>query len=334
MNEIFYIHSQLYLNKTMIIIFSSYSGDLTTDQVVDWLYDYEEKFIRITPISIAFENQIRIENSKTFINNYELNANSNIAFWYRRWSPSNEITGYFKNKNKQNHLTKKIINLIISETDNIGNYIFNHFANFKWLSKPIDEKINKLFQAEVARKVGLKVPETYLTSEREIIKKLIKNSMVTKLINSPFSIINNYNIFYSYTTEIDEIKEEIIFPSLIQEKINKQFEIRTFYLDGEMYSAAIFSQQDSQTNIDYRKYNYKNPNRVVPFEIDKDTKKKVNYLMNELKMNTGSIDFIYSEEGDIIFLEVNPVGQFGSISKQCNYYLEKRIASYLKNYEK
>jgi glutathione synthase/RimK-type ligase-like ATP-grasp enzyme len=52
--------------------------------------------------------------------------------------------------------------------------------------------------------------------------------------------------------------------------------------------------------------------------------------MSILKLNTGSVDLIFSEEDNkYYFLEVNPMGQFGMVSKPCNYYLEKEMAQYL-----
>lgn len=48
--------------------------------------------------------------------------------------------------------------------------------------------------------------------------------------------------------------------------------------------------------------------------------------MKDIDMNCGSIDMIYSPEGEYIFLEVNPVGQFQWLSKSCNYDIERQIA--------
>jgi glutathione synthase/RimK-type ligase-like ATP-grasp enzyme len=51
--------------------------------------------------------------------------------------------------------------------------------------------------------------------------------------------------------------------------------------------------------------------------------------MIKLGLDSGSIDMIVSTEGKYIFLEVNPVGQFGMVSYPCNYYIERDIADYL-----
>jgi hypothetical protein len=34
-----------------------------------------------------------------------------------------------------------------------------------------------------------------------------------------------------------------------------------------------------------------------------------------------------------VFLEVNPTGQYGMVSDPCNYYLDKKIAEYLIDYD-
>ena len=51
--------------------------------------------------------------------------------------------------------------------------------------------------------------------------------------------------------------------------------------------------------------------------------------MNKLDLISGSLDFILDIEGDFVFLEVNPVGQFGMVDFPCNYGLHRKIAEYL-----
>jgi hypothetical protein len=53
----------------------------------------------------------------------------------------------------------------------------------------------------------------------------------------------------------DNISSEF-FPSLIQEEIDKDYEVRIFYFFGELYSMAILSQNDPSTEIDFRNYNH------------------------------------------------------------------------------
>lgn len=51
--------------------------------------------------------------------------------------------------------------------------------------------------------------------------------------------------------------------------------------------------------------------------------------MKTIGLDTGSLDFVYSSDKKFYFLEVNPVGQFGMVSRPCNYNLELKVAQFL-----
>ena len=162
-------------------------------------------------------------------------------------------------------------------------------------------------------------------------------NLISKAIsNGVYNIIGNQR-FYSYTELIEDellhtTNEEIhFFPSLIMEQIEKESEIRTFYLDGHFFSMVIFSQSSNQTVVDFRKYNSQKPNKTEPYKLPKNVEVKLDNLFNELKLNCGSVDLIINKNGDYVFLEINPVGQYGMVSEPCNYNLDKIIAKYLIN---
>lgn len=92
---------------------------------------------------------------------------------------------------------------------------------------------------------------------------------------------------------------------------------------------AIFSQNDDKTKIDYRNYNKEKPNRTIPYLLPENISSRLSRMMCKLDLNSGSIDMIVTPRDEFIFLEVNPVGQFGMVSKPCNYNLEYEIATYL-----
>jgi len=95
---------------------------------------------------------------------------------------------------------------------------------------------------------------------------------------------------------------------------------------------AIFSQGDSQTELDFRRYNYDKPNRVTPFRLPVELELKLKKLADHFELKTGSFDLIRTQDNNYVFLEVNPGGQFGMVSYPCNYFLEKQIALDLINH--
>ena len=157
--------------------------------------------------------------------------------------------------------------------------------------------------------------------------------MLTKSISDSFSFSYKNKQYFHLTESLNREdiieKDNTFFPSLFQNEIPKLCEIRSFYIDKKFYSMAIFSQLEKQTRIDFRNYNYLKEQRIALFELPENIKEKLKQLMISLKLDTGSIDLIYTKNNDFIFLEVNPVGIFDMISRPCNYYLEKIISEYL-----
>ena len=196
---------------------------------------------------------------------------------------------------------------------------------------------NKLTTLFIAQQIGLYIPPTIITTQKDTLIDFIRENgySITKSISNMFKIEKS-GFFQTIGTQlitehmIDTL-DETFFPTLIQKKIEKVFELRIFYLKGKFYPMAIFSQNDEQTQLDYRNYNRTKPNRNIPFVLPDEIEVKLKLLMDKLELNTGSIDMMVTHEGEYVFLEVNPTGQFGWVSENCNYYLEEKIANYLQN---
>lgn len=175
--------------------------------------------------------------------------------------------------------------------------------------------------------LGITIPTTFITTSKEKLKHLFSSKLITKGIYEGFRTDFEMGNFITYT-EIVNAKDipKAFFPSLFQQEIKKEADIRTFYLCGEFYSMAIKSQSNNQTTTDFRKYLKGIGNRCFPFQLPDNLQGKLHKLMNNIGLETGSLDLIFTQDGQFIFLEVNPVGQFGMTSLPCNYFLEKQIA--------
>lgn len=320
----------------MILILST-EFDVDTDNVCDWLIHYNAKFFRLHPKDLLNN-----------INEYRISKNNkpqSLAFadktldikrinvvWYRKWFSMSHITP-FRHSNESNNIS--ITKAIEKENKYINDYVFYLLKDKNWIDKPIPLLSNKLYQLTNAMKVGINIPDTILTSRKENISNFLKkhNTLITKTIISQIKVECNNELYSSYTQMINENNidsiSETFYPSLVQEKIEKEYEIRVFYLDGKCYSMAIFSQSTKATTIDYRNYDYTNPNRHMPYKLPIGIENKINDFMCLIGLRTGSLDFIYSKNNDYVFLEVNPSGIFNNISTICNYNLDKKIAEYL-----
>jgi ATP-GRASP peptide maturase of grasp-with-spasm system len=218
------------------------------------------------------------------------------------------------------------------EFSTLSQFFKSLFSQSTWI--PDSTPINKLKVLLKAKEMGFNIPETYICSTKvELAAILLQHSsLITKSIGDLLPINNNKKFINFLTKEItNEVLENLpdtFFPSLFQKKIDKEYEIRTFYFFGKCYSMAIFSQSDTTTAVDFRYYNDEKPNRTVPYTLPSRIEKKIVKLMNHLNLNTGSIDLMKNNLG-YYFLEVNPTGQFGMTEYPCNYPLAKLVAQKL-----
>ncbi len=204
-----------------------------------------------------------------------------------------------------------------------------------WLTYPEQRDVNKLVQLRRAAAAGLEIPPTLLTNDRAQLRTFQEQHgrLITKSVFNPDLFFHGNTTFSLLTREVtsDDIEAlpERFFPSLVQGMVEKELEVRTFFLNGACYSMAIFSQLDEQTALDYRQYNFDRPNRCVPYRLPEPVEEAVRAFMESLPLVTGSLDLIRTRDGRHVFLEVNPVGQFRMVSEPCNYYLEKKVAEHL-----
>jgi len=312
----------------MIYIYSKSSAEKSTEDVIDWLNFYEAEFERINGSDL-------VNNFSYRINNRHVGTENDIV-WFRRWYDSGEITNKLMDVNLRNKNFANLFRNVSSELKIVSDFFWRKFKNCRWLTYPHELANDKLEVLEAATMCGLTIPDTIITtSKRDLIEFRKKSKrIISKLMSNaaPSYSLDEYFVAL-YTSEItDDILDSIpdnFFPSLFQELIRKQYEIRIFFLEGNLYPMAIFSQNDKQTQVDFRNYNHSKPNRNVPYKLPDEIESKIKLLIKKLKLTTGSIDIIKSQQEDYIFLEINPVGQFGMTSRPCNYYLEKEIAEYL-----
>lgn len=327
----------------MILILSHNHIDEPTNNVIDWLHYYNADYKRLNGDEYSPSSNFTLDLTKNNLiknNTSPLSPEDISVVWYRRWIKPLVRSVDFDNYKKNNYTEHEILLIesyqafLKDELSAYTNGIFSLFSSKLWIPEVqlSRGKLNKIDVLIKAKKIGLLIPETIITSSKdELINFCKKNdSLITKPIFevAPMIYKNTPTNMYTATVEMADIDSfpELFYPSLFQKKIDKSFEIRVFVYKKKIFSMAIFSQTDDQTKSDFRKYNLEKPNRNIPFKLPDLIKDKLLKLMKKVKLNTGSIDMILTNNNEFIFLEINPVGQFGMVSLGGNYFLDKIIA--------
>lgn len=314
----------------MLLILSE-SYDQNANNVLDW---YKYNFIRInrgSAISFNFCLNSKISNSNQITLDSSIIVFDQVnAFLYSRGDFTFSIEDEILSEKKS---VERILDI---EWLKLKDFLHKWCESKKAFGSYNKEMFhNKVYCLTAAKQIGLQIPPTLITTQkihllmfvqehRECITKAVSNMFKIEKSNF-FQIIGVKLVLENYFNKLNDT----FFPTLIQKKIEKVFELRIFYMKGQFYPMVIFSQNDEKTQLDYRNYNREKPNRNIPYILPVDIQEKLQLLMDKLDLDSGSIDMIVTPEGEYVFLEVNPTGQFGWVSENCNYYLEEKIANYL-----
>jgi len=177
------------------------------------------------------------------------------------------------------------------------------------------------------------IPRYSITTEKKSLVKALghEDSLVLKTLH-PGLKYQDKEVNHSYLLT-KRIKRSVIpdrfFPSFVLQEIKKVFEVRIFVFNNQYFGMAIFSQMNPRTSLDFKNHDPSHPNRISPFKIPQGLKKNIRGFMKIAQIDTGSFDFIYSQDGKFYFLEVNTSGQLEWLSQNCNYNIEENIAEFI-----
>lgn len=311
-----------------MILFITYEFDQTSFAILRWLNYLNKSFHILTfndkiEINTITANHLQFTN-KTRQYTHTLTSKSSVLFRQGK-------IPFFYNTAAESDLAY-MPQYCEKEARQLLSYLHYFISYTKHLGHPALPDLNKLQVLHQAKQIQLLVPDYIYTNAYQEVKLFFEKyeQVITKTIQPNLSFQENdtFSSVYTSLIKFEEIpfENEKIYPSFFQALIPKQMDIRVFYLNRKFYSTAIFSQANQQTQVDYRHYDTKHPNRSVPFRLPIDIEKKVQQLINTLSLTYCSIDFIYGTDNQLYFLEINPVGQFGNVSYTNNCYLEREMA--------
>jgi glutathione synthase/RimK-type ligase-like ATP-grasp enzyme len=116
-------------------------------------------------------------------------------------------------------------------------------------------------------------------------------------------------------------------PSIYQEYIEKDYELRITVIGEDIYPVKIYSQTNENTIIDWRKDQLNLEYELV--SLDPEFEESLRNLHNNFNLIYGAYDFIVTPKGEHVFLEVNPVGQWLWLEEELGLDISQSIADLL-----
>jgi glutathione synthase/RimK-type ligase-like ATP-grasp enzyme len=205
-----------------------------------------------------------------------------------------------------------------------------------WLSQPtsVYNAENKILQLKFAQKVGFKIPNTIITNSKKELQTFYKDNNESIIIKpiSQNRIEYKEGLSFIFTNiisekQMEEIEEYDLTPCIFQENIIKDFEVRATVVGDKVFAAAVYSQEVEETKIDWRRKKLKFIKTTLPPEIEESCIK----LVKNFNLEFGAIDLVKNKNGEYIFLEINPNGQWAWIESQTGLEISEAIINFLTN---
>lgn len=196
---------------------------------------------------------------------------------------------------------------------------------------------NKIHQLSLARNLGqgIIVPNTLVSNDPELVKQFyeeqgkdicmkLQKGQVLDIGGEKYTIYTN-KIELHHMQQVSLVRES---PHLFQKYYNKDYEVRVITIGTESIGVAIHSQEAEISKVDFRRYDFEN----VPYtsiELPDNVSEFCSKMLGKYGLEFGAFDFIVTKEGEYIFLELNPNGQWFWLEQLSGVKISVELGNYL-----
>jgi len=314
------------INRDVLIV--STVADIATDYVVRGLVRAGVRHHRINTEEFPFSRTLALSLDGNKTTSLSLDGQEQpqpSAIWYRRVRspacPPNMDHGVYEFCLQENRAA--LLGSLVS-------------CDTRWMSHPANVWHAELkpYQLQVAKQLGLRIPQTLVTNDPNSIRAAFHSfgSMIVKPCRSGYAVVDGEEraIYTSrlLAEHLEFLEEARLSPAIYQEHIPKRVDIRATVVGSQIFAAAIDSQSDPAAAVDWR--HTTNPNLPhVPIELPVQVQACLHSLMSKLGLTFGAIDLVQTPDGEFVFLEVNPNGQWLWIDDQLNLGITEAIVAWL-----
>ena len=178
--------------------------------------------------------------------------------------------------------------------------------------------LSKALQLEFAAKAGFKIPETLISNNFDDVRAFIRTHSGSAIYKGFHQAGwtngksgEEYRNFTSIISEEDLTDPVSITscPGIYQQLIRKKAELRVAFFGDACFGMRIHSQQSRLGQLDWRS-DVARESQTEAADLNDALVDKCRMFARNSGLLHGSIDLVESESGELVFLEVNEMGQF------------------------
>jgi len=306
-----------------MILVITHKSDFTADFLINKLNEREILYYRLNCEDISINTQISLSSESNFLPVIDGRSKFS-AVWFRR-TKLPEVEG----------IDQYVEAYYLSELKWFQKNLWNTIEA-RWISEPdsVYRAENKFLQLKTAQRIGFTVPATLISADVHQVHEFFDDNdgqvIIKPIYNNRFESKSTSQLIYTTKiskTEIGNMLESLPLPSIYQKYVEKKLEIRVTVINDKVFSASVDSQQNEMTKVDWRRERLP----FTPYSLPQIVQNKCVDLVKALNLSFGAIDLIETPEGEYVFLEINPNGQWAWIEMDTGLPISDSIIDFLIN---
>jgi hypothetical protein len=281
------------------------------------------------PQSLHFSAQLHgqtKESSLVLRNGARLFLEDITSVWYRRPTPIAP----------QEHFSP-LEKTFIEREANAGLWGWLRGLQAFWINHPDDIRAagHKPQQLQLAQSLGLATPKTLITNEPEAFQRFYAEcheQVIYKIMGYPW-YKDSADLPISTFTAL--VPREMVVQAhriaatahLFQEFIEKQCDLRAIIIGNEVFVTEIYPLSE-KTRVDFRA-DYSALRYAPHHRLPETIRKALLSINRAYHLAYSAIDLVYTPEERYVFLELNPIGQFGWLEARLGIPLYATLAKLL-----
>jgi hypothetical protein len=199
-----------------------------------------------------------------------------------------------------------------------------------WINPPRldDAAAKKSLQLRAASEVGLVIPQTLITNDPEDARAFIASIGAARTIYKAFSATERdwRETRLLHPNELPLLDHVRLAPVIFQEYVPAEVDLRVTIVGSHQFPAAIRAREGGYP-FDYRID--MGTARIEPTILPVDVQRALGRLMERLGLVYGAVDMRRTPDGQHVFLEINPAGQWLFVEEQTEQPITRTLAELL-----
>jgi hypothetical protein len=241
----------------------------------------------------------------------KLALNDVKSVWYRRALQPAETTGISRSESffVAGELRHLALGLVLN-------------PEVTWVN-PID-KVSiaelKLYQLQIARELGFRVPRTLVSRDPTALRRFADGNRVGTICKPIFHglFVDEDSSYSVYTRRVtpESVGADCarICPIFLQEEIVRSADVRATFIGRDCFVADITGDASL---VDWR-----DPDKPVSYtksSLSPQIEEMCRLMLAKLGLLYGAFDFVRTPGGDLVFLEVNPTGEWAWLEDRLGF---------------